>query len=125
MTWMRWYYPSLWFFSFMMFIGLQLLNLLGLFCILTGSLHFGILFLLPIFFQCIYGYAGFKMILKSMQYPKPQFKSALIPTLLTPVVFVLITINMAVSSIKNTITWCGKTYTKKEFFKRPDSITRT
>ncbi len=118
MTWMRWYYPSLWLFSLTMFAGLQLLTILGMYYLITGSPYIGLFLLTPLLFQFMYGYSGFITLRKQMKYPQKQLRSPIVPTLFTPLVFILITLNMALSGVNTKITWCGKTYKKSDFFRK-------
>jgi ceramide glucosyltransferase len=118
MTWMRWYYPSLWFFSFCMFLGLEILSFLGIIFLLVGCTTLGLILVSSIFFQMIYGYTGFTTLRKLMCYPKERFRSAFLPSLLLPFVFFLLTYNMASSGLKRDITWCGRIYKKSDFLKK-------
>lgn len=114
MTWIRWYYPALWFFSFFMFLGLELLIVLGVFFLFTGNFLLGLLFCSSIVFQMTYGYVGFTTLRTVMWYQKERFHSAWLPTVLSPIVFILLLCNMLVSGLNRDIIWCGRTYKKSD-----------
>jgi len=114
LTWMRWYYPSLWILSIIGFIGANVLTYSGFILPFVGFTRPGLLFISMIFLEMIFGYAGFTTVKKMMCYPTNRFPSAFYYTLMMPAVFFLLAYNMFISTFKREIEWCGRTYRKSD-----------
>jgi cellulose synthase/poly-beta-1,6-N-acetylglucosamine synthase-like glycosyltransferase len=117
-TWIRWYKPSIWFFSFFGMIILQILIVLGCILILTGWILPGLLMLSMVFFEMLYGLIELLVLKELMCYPRKKFGSTIPYVLLMPLVFLLYTYNLLLSSVKQEITWGGKKYRKSDALKR-------
>jgi ceramide glucosyltransferase len=111
-TWVRWYNPWFWFGSFIGFIGVQLVILIGILCLLLGYYLPGVLMSSLLFFEILYGGLGISTLQKTMVYPKQQYHSKIGYALMTPLVFLLIAYNVFASSLKREIEWAGRTYKK-------------
>jgi ceramide glucosyltransferase len=118
LTWMRWYYPSLWIISFFGFIGAKFLTVIGFILPLVGYTLPAILFISMIFLEMIYGYVGFTTMRKFMCYPRNKFRSVAPYILLMPVVFFLLAYNTFISTFKKEIQWGGRAYKKSEVIKK-------
>jgi ceramide glucosyltransferase len=111
-TWVRWYYPFFWLGSFLGFIGVQLVILLGILLLLFGFYIPGILMSSLLLFEILYGWLGISTLQKTMIYPKERYPSKIGYALMTPLVFFLIAQNVLFSSMKREIQWAGRTYRK-------------
>ncbi len=114
MTWIRWYYPSLWLFSFFLYLGFEALIGLGIVLLLFGNYLLGMILSASILLQMMIGYAGLTTFRAIMCYPKERFRSAVLPTVLSPFVFALIFYTLIVSGLKRKVIWCGRTYRKSD-----------
>lgn len=117
-TWIRWYYPSIWVFSFFGMLILQALIILGFILVIIGFTIPGILMISLIFSEMIYGLAGILVLRKLMYYPKEKFGAITPYFLLMPFVFILFTYCLILSSIKKEIKWAGRSYKKKDALKK-------
>lgn len=111
-TWVRWYYPLFWLGSFIGFIGVQLVILLGILLLLLGFYIPGILMSSILLFEILYGWLGISTLQKTMIYPKERYRSKIGYALMTPLVFFLLAQNVLASSLKREIQWAGRTYRK-------------
>jgi len=118
LTWMRWYYPSLWILSIIGFIGANVLTYGGFILPFIGFTLPGLLFISMIPLEMIFGYVGFTTVKKMMGYPKYRPGSAFYYTLMMPAVFFLLAYNMFMSTFTREIEWCGRTYRKSDTIKK-------
>jgi len=117
-TWVRWYYPSIWVFSFFGMLTIHAIIVLGFVLIFTGFTIPGILLISPIFSEMIYGLAGILVLRKLMNYPKEKFGTITPYFILMPFVFLLFTYSIILSGVKQEIIWGGKSYRKKDALKK-------
>ncbi len=118
LTWMRWYYPSLWILSIIGFVGANVLTCSGFILPFIGFTLPGLLFISMIFLEMIFGYVGFTTVKKMMGYKKDRFGSAFYYALMMPAVFFLLAYNMFMSTFTHEIEWCGRTYKKSDVIKK-------
>jgi len=111
-TWVRWYYPFFWFFSFVGFIGAQVVIALGLLLLLLGYYLPGVLLSSLILFEILYGLLGIHILPQTMVYPKERYPSKIGYAFLSPLVFLLLAQNTFLSALKHEIEWAGRTYRK-------------
>ena len=112
-TWMRWYNPIIYYPTFIVLLLIHLLLPFGFILLLSGQIFLGILMILPLFFEMIYGLTGIVVLKKLMLYPKEKFGKSFLYSVLMPLIFLLYTYNFILSSIKQEIKW-GDTYYKKK-----------
>jgi ceramide glucosyltransferase len=117
-TWVRWYNPALWFFSFIGMAVLQFIMLLGVILLSMGYWIPGLLMVSPLVFEMMFGLVGFLTLRSLMKYPREKFGSAAPYFLLMPYINILFAYNLLLSSVKKEIKWSGKYYTKKDALKR-------
>lgn len=111
-TWVRWYYPFFWFFSFVGFIGAQVVIAFGLLLLLLGYYLPGVLLSSLIVFEILYGFVGIHILPKTMVYPEDRYRLKMGYALLSPLVFLLLAQNTFLSALKKEIKWAGRTYKK-------------
>ena len=117
-TWVRWYNPVLWFFSFVGMAILQFIMLLGAILLFTSYWIPGLLMVSPLVFEMIYGLVGILTLRSLMKYPAEKFGSVAPYLLLMPYINILFAYNLLLSSVKKEIKWGGKSYSKKDALKR-------
>jgi len=120
-TWVRWYNPFIWFFSFCGMLLLQVLIILGFILIITGFTIPGILMISTIFFEMIYGLTGFLVLRRLMCYPREKFGMITPYIFLMPIVWILFAYNLFLSGVKQEIEWGGKYYRKTDALKKCNS----
>jgi cellulose synthase/poly-beta-1,6-N-acetylglucosamine synthase-like glycosyltransferase len=116
-TWVRWYYPLIWFIGCIGMLLSQVIIILGFILIFTGFMVPGIIMIALIIFEMFYGMTGFLVMKKLMCYPRYKFGSIIPYALLMPIVFILYSYNLLLSSFKQEIKWGGRYYSKKEALK--------
>jgi cellulose synthase/poly-beta-1,6-N-acetylglucosamine synthase-like glycosyltransferase len=113
-TWVKWYYPSLWFLSCIGLVGLKVVTLLGIVLISVGLLLPGLIMVSTIVFEICFGLLGFRQCKKIMIYPPQRIGTSLKYGLIMPLVFFLISYNFITSFFKKTIVWKDQCYKKKD-----------
>jgi ceramide glucosyltransferase len=113
-TWVRWYSPVIWILSFIGMGVFQLLILLGFILLFIGYILPGLLMISPLILELVFGLLGFFVLRSLMGYPKERFGSVIPYVFFMPLVNILFSYNMLLSSVKQKIKWGGKYYTKKE-----------
>ena len=117
-TWVRWYYPSIWFFGFCGMLLIQAAIIAGFILLILGFTIPGILMISTIFFEMLYGLAGILTLRKLMHYPKEKFGAITPYFILMPIVCLLYTYDLFLSSFKKEIKWGGRSYRKEDALKR-------
>jgi ceramide glucosyltransferase len=117
-TWVRWYNPVLWFFSFCGMVLLQFIMLLGVILLFTGYVLPGLLMVSPLVIEMIYGLVGILTLRRLMQYPREKFGSVAPYFFMMPIINILFAYNLILSSVKKEIKWGGKYYSKKDALRR-------
>ena len=115
LTWMRWYYPSLWFLAFCGLIGVKILTGLGFILLFIGFYLPGLLMISTILLEMMYGYVGFTTVKKMMCYPGRKYNSAFHYVVMMPAAFFLFAYNIFISCFKREIEWGGRIYKKSDF----------
>jgi cellulose synthase/poly-beta-1,6-N-acetylglucosamine synthase-like glycosyltransferase len=113
-TWMRWYYPFTYYLTFIGFIVMEINIAIGFFALIYSYTIPGILLILTLVMQMLYGVTGIITLQKLSSYPKKKFGRTGLYPLLMPLVFLLFTYNYLVSSVKREIIWTGTHYRKKD-----------
>lgn len=109
-TWLRWYYPKIWLPSFIGLVGIKSLTILGILLIILGFYVPGLLMVMIVIFEMIFGWQGIATLQNLMVYPKKRFTSKIYYPLTAPIVFFIIVQNMIISLFKKEITWAGRSY---------------
>lgn len=117
-TWVRWFYPLFWYVSFVGFVGLQIIILLGFIVGLTQS--FSTLFLISIilFLEMLVGFIGIIVLSKIMPEKQTNFLWKLGYFLLSPLVFFMVAVTICKSLLTKKISWSGKIYTRPKKIKK-------
>jgi cellulose synthase/poly-beta-1,6-N-acetylglucosamine synthase-like glycosyltransferase len=113
-TWMRWYYPFTYYFTFIGFIFLETNIVIGILALYYNYTFAGILLLTTLVLQALYGLTGILTLQIFIQYPKEKLGKTWLYILLMPIVFILFTYNYLISSVKREIIWIGTSYIKKD-----------
>ncbi len=113
-TWMRWYYPFTYYITFIGFIIMEINIAIGFIALIYSYTLPGVLLLLTLLMQMIYGITGIITLQKLSTYPKKKFGRTGLYPLLMPLVFLFFTYNYLVSSVKREIIWTGTRYRKKD-----------
>jgi ceramide glucosyltransferase len=111
-TWVRWYYPSIWMISVIGAVGLKIVTLLGIVALIFGLTLPGVLMISTILFEIIIGGVAHSTLMKVMRYPKKQFSSSIAYAVVAPLVFFIVAYNNFISIFKKKITWGGRIYKK-------------
>ncbi|MBU0496557.1 MAG: glycosyltransferase family 2 protein [Candidatus Thermoplasmatota archaeon] len=117
-TWMRWYYPSIFYLSFCALVLLQILIPVGFIIIALGYMVPGILLILPIGYEIVYGLIGILVFRKLMNYPRSRFGRLALYPFFMPLIFLLYAYSLLVSSVKKEIIWAGRHYRKEDMIKK-------
>jgi ceramide glucosyltransferase len=117
-TWVRWYSPVIWVLSFIGMCVFQVLILFGFILLFIGYTLPGLLMISPLLLELLFGLLGFFVLRSLMKYPKEKFGSVAPYVFFMPMVNILFSYNMLLSSVKKKIKWGGKYYTKEEMLKR-------
>jgi ceramide glucosyltransferase len=117
-TWVRWYSPIIWILSFIGMGIFQFLILFGFILLFTGFTIPGLLLISPLILETIFGFIGFRVLRNLMRYPKEKFGSAAPYAFFMPIVNILFSYNMLLSSVKQKIKWGGKYYSKRDTLRR-------
>ena len=114
LTWMRWYSPAAWgvYYVGILLVTAMLIIEAVLYCL--GNVWFGLLLGLTVGGEMIYGWVGVMTFQRLMRYPPETFRYKAWFGVLAPVAFLLYAYNAVVSSVKREISWCGKTYRKRD-----------
>ena len=113
-TWVRWYYTFVWFVTFIGMLLTQAIIALGFILLFLGYTLAGIVMIIPLLFEMLYGLTGILVIRKLMIYPKSKFGNILPYVFMMPVVFIMLIYNYFLSAFKKEIKWCGKFYRKED-----------
>jgi ceramide glucosyltransferase len=117
-TWVRWYYPSIWFFGLCGMLLIQTAIIAGFILLILGFTIPGILMISAIFFEMLYGLTGILALRKLMNYPKEKFGAITPYYILMPIVCLLYTYNLLLSGFKKEIKWGGRVYRKEDALKK-------
>ena len=113
-TWLRWYYPMLWFGAFFVYVGAIIIALGLLLLLLFGYYIPGILLSALILFEILCGWLWIHILPKDMVYPKERYSSKIGYALMTPVASLLIAQNVVASALTREIRWAGRSYRKRK-----------
>jgi hypothetical protein len=111
-TWMRWYYPLVYYLGLIGFLILHVIIIIGSISLYYGYLIPGMLILSTILFEMIFGITGIVIFRKLLDYPKPKYGSIAKYAILMPIVFLFLSYNFLISSAKREIIWAGTSYRK-------------
>jgi len=112
LTWVRWYYPSVWFISVMGAVGLKIVTVFGFIILIFGYTIPGLLMVSTFFFEFISGVLAHRIFRNHTQYSKNRFGSSLAYGLISPIVFFVLAYNNFFSIFKTQIKWGGRVYKK-------------
>lgn len=112
LTWMRWYFPSIWMVSVIGAVALKIATIFGFVLLVAGYIIPGLLMVSTIFFEIISGWLAHSTFRKNMGYPKDLFGSSFSYSMMMPIVFFVLAYNNLASIFKTEIKWCGRIYRK-------------
>ena len=113
LTWVRWYFPSIWFVSVLGAVGLKIATILGFISLILGYTIPGLLMISTIFFEILSGWIAHSTFQKNMEYPKERFGSSFSYAIIMPIVFFIVAYNNIASIYKSEIKWGGRIYKKQ------------
>lgn len=117
-TWVRWYNPLFWVGSFIGFVGLQIIIILGVLLGLTNSVVTLVLISSIIILEMFIGLTGIIVLSKTMIFKQNNFSSKCRYFLLSPLVFIMIAITISKSLFTQKISWAGKMYSHPKKIKK-------
>jgi len=112
LTWMRWYFPSIWMVSVVGAVALKIATIFGFVLLVAGYILPGLLMVSTIFFEINSGWLAHSTFRKNMGYPKDLFGSSFSYAMMMPIVFFVLAYNNLASIFKTEIKWCGRIYRK-------------
>ena len=112
LTWVRWYFPSIWIVSVVGAVALKIATIVGFLLLFSGYVIPGLLMVSTIFFEMISGWLAHSTFRKNMGYPKDMFGSSFSYAMMMPLVFFVLAYNNIASIFKTEIKWCGRIYKK-------------
>lgn len=118
LTWIKWYYPTMYIVSVVCGIGIKISTILGFILLVYGYTLPGLLMVSTIFLEMITGGVAHYVMKNIMHYPKQMHSSTLPYILLMPLIFFILAYNNLCSLFKNKIKWGGRTYRKKDIVKK-------
>jgi len=113
LTWVRWYFPSIWGVSVFGAVALKIATILGFVLLFFGYTLPGLLMVSTIFFEMLSGWIAHSTFRKNMRYPKERFGSSFSYAMIMPIVFFIIAYNNIASIFKSEIKWHGRIYKKQ------------
>jgi len=113
-TWLRWYYPIIFYSSFIGLAGVKILTIFGFILLFFGLYVPAFLMISVIAFEMIFGWQGIVTLQKTMVYPKESFPSKFSYAIIMPLVFFMIVQNMIASLFQKEIIWAGRSYKKRK-----------
>lgn len=112
LTWVRWYFPSIWMVSVIGAVALKIATIFGFVLLVAGYILPGLLMVSTIFFEIISGWLAHSTFRKNMGYPKDLFGSSFSYAMMMPIVFFVLAYNNLASIFKTEIKWGGRIYRK-------------
>jgi len=113
-TWVKWYYPSAWFKSFIRLAGVKILILIGILLLFMGYVIPGILMISTFLIEILYGWQAITTIKKLTYYEKEKLGRSWLYALLMPLALFVNLYNYLGSAVSTEVTWCGRKYKKKD-----------
>ena len=114
LTWVRWYFFSIWMISVIGAVALKIATIVGFVLLASGYIIPGLLMVSTIFFEIISGWIAHSTIRKNMGYPKERFGSSFSYAMMMPLVFFVLAYNNLASIFKTEIKWGGRSYKKSK-----------